>query len=125
MPFRPVLLTILCFITFYLIGVNPLLAKEETDKNETQIESDSFEINKKVLRKKRLKAAALTILVGPFGGHRIYLGTDHKIPIAYSLTLGGVGILPLIDLIAILASKNPDQYFNSNRVFMWDKEREP
>lgn len=68
----------------------------------------------------RPTAMLITLLTGPFGGHRIYLGTDGKVPIFYALTLGGgLGILPLIDLLCITFTKDLSQYYGSDKVFMW------
>lgn len=73
---------------------------------------------------KKLKAVLLTILLGHFGVHRIYLGTSANVPVVYSLTLGGgLGVLPLLDLVAILTTKNLEQYSNNNQVFMWSKKK--
>ena len=68
----------------------------------------------------RPTAMLITILTGPFGGHRIYLGTSEKVPIFYALTLGGgLGILPLIDLICISFTKDLSRYYGNNKIFMW------
>ena len=70
--------------------------------------------------KPKLTAITLAILLGPFGVHRLYLGTSPHVPIAYTLTLGGgVGILPLTDIIAIIISKDLEKYRNNNKVVMW------
>ena len=88
--------------------------------------SDSTEIgastpDKKTIRKKKAIAIGLAITLGPFGVHRLYLGTDYKIPVIYSVTLGAFGILPLTDIIAILASKDIEQYLNNQQIIMWIK----
>ena len=71
----------------------------------------------------KLTAAGLTVLAGPFGFHRLYLGTDVKVPVVYTLTLGGgLGILPIADLILILVTSDLSQYQNNPRIFMWSKE---
>jgi TM2 domain-containing membrane protein YozV len=71
---------------------------------------------------RKTKAALLAVFLGHFGVHRIYLGTSPNVPVVYSLTLGGgLGILPFIDLIAILKSKNLDEFKDSKKVFMWQK----
>lgn len=68
----------------------------------------------------RVYAFCIAILLGPFGAHRIYLGTRHMVPVAYVLTLGGgLGIVPAIDAILILATKNLEPYQNNPRFFMW------
>ena len=64
----------------------------------------------------------LTVGLGLFGVHRMYLGTDMKVPIIYVLTLGGgLGVLPLIDLLAILFTKDLEPYKDNDKVFMWAK----
>lgn len=72
----------------------------------------------------RLMATLLTVALGPFGGHRLYMGTGVKVPIIYTLTLGGCfGILPLIDLVHILTTKDMERYRNNKQVFMWATPR--
>lgn len=73
----------------------------------------------------RLVAAALAITLGPFAAHRLYLGTNAKVPIVYGLTFGGFGVLVLIDLGHILFAKDLQPYRHNNKVFMWAKERSP
>lgn len=68
----------------------------------------------------RLVAAALCVTLGPFGVHRMYLGTDVHVPVFYTLTLGGgMGILPLIDLGILLFSKDLERLKNHPGVFLW------
>ena len=64
-------------------------------------------------------AVILAILLGPFGVHRLYLGTGELVPLAYTLTLGGLMILPLIDLFCILFTKDFEAYLNNEKVIMW------
>ncbi len=71
----------------------------------------------------RLVAAGLAVLVGPFGAHRLYFGTKAKVPIIYGVTLGGFGVLVLIDLGHILFTKDLTPYRNNDQVFMWAKPR--
>jgi TM2 domain-containing membrane protein YozV len=68
----------------------------------------------------RIYAFCIAVLLGPFGAHRIYLGTRHMVPVAYVLTLGGgLGFVPAIDAVLILATKNLEPYQNNPRFFMW------
>ncbi len=68
----------------------------------------------------RIYAFCIAVLLGPFGAHRIYLGTRHMVPVAYVLTLGGgLGIVPAIDAVLILITKNLEPYQNNPRFFMW------
>ena len=75
-------------------------------------------------KSKKIIAAVLAFPLpfGILGLHRIFLGTKPYIPFAYLGTLGGcVGLLPLIDFIAILSAKEATLklYENNPRVFMW------
>ncbi len=67
----------------------------------------------------RWLAAALTLTVGPFGGHRVYLGTRPTVPLLYSLTFGGFGVLVLIDLGHVLFTRDLAPYQENGQVFMW------
>lgn len=69
----------------------------------------------------RLVAAALAVTLGPFAAHRLYLGTDVKVPIVYGLTFGGFGVLVLIDLGHILFTKDLQAYRHNRKVLMWSK----
>lgn len=69
----------------------------------------------------RLVAALLCVTLGPFGAHRLYLGTKPGVPVAYTLTLGGgMGVLPVIDFMLICFSKDLSPYRNNPHVFMWN-----
>lgn len=68
---------------------------------------------------KRGKAILFTVFTGLFGGHRIYFGTHHRTPIIYSVTLGGLGILPLVDLIHIIFTKDLNKFDNKTQIIMW------
>ena len=77
--------------------------------------------NKKLLKRKII-AVSLAVTLGVFGVHRLYLGTSTKVPIIYTLTLGGgFGVLVVSDIIAIIASKDLDEYSYEEKVFMWAK----
>lgn len=72
--------------------------------------------------KNKATVIVLTLLTGPLGGHRIYLGTKPIVPIVYTLTLGGgVGVLPFIDLVVICFSKDISRFENNDKIFMWAK----
>ncbi len=73
----------------------------------------------------RWVAAGIALLVGPFGAHRLYFGTTAKVPIIYGITLGGFGILVLIDIGHILATKDLSPYRHNDKVFMWAKPKAP
>jgi hypothetical protein len=68
----------------------------------------------------RLVSILLTIALGPFGAHRLYLGTHIRVPIVYTLTLGGgLGILPAIDLIMLIIQKDLSLFRDNKKIFMW------
>lgn len=76
----------------------------------------------KEVKFKRGKAIVLTILTGFLGGHRIYLGTHQRTPIIYAVTFGGFGILPLIDLIHLVFTKDISVFENKTQIMMWRKD---
>ena len=77
-------------------------------------------VQKKV-KFRRGKAILFTVFTGFLGGHRIYFGSHHRTPIIYSLTFGGLGLLPLIDLIHIIFTKDLSKYQDKSHIIMWGK----
>lgn len=71
----------------------------------------------------RAVAAVLAVTLGVFAAHRLYLGTDAKVPIIYGLTFGGFGVLVLIDLAHILFTRDLQAYCGNRKVFMWAGEK--
>ncbi len=67
----------------------------------------------------RLIGGLLAVMLGTFGAHRLYLGTDVKVAVIYGITFGGFGLLPLIDLGHLLFAKDLGPFRDNNRVFMW------
>ncbi|TXB64667.1 TM2 domain-containing protein [Vicingus serpentipes] len=83
---------------------------------------DSIQPNKKAERKHvRVKAIIFTILTGPLGGHRVYLRTRPGAPIIYAVTLGGFGILPLVDLAHLIFKKDISSFEENPKIMMWTK----
>lgn len=98
------------------------------NKTNSIIETSNLKASDKNVNKTsprvKSKAVAITLAVtlGVFGVHRLYLGTSNKVPIIYTLTLGGgFGVLVVSDIVAIIATKNLDEYTPSEKVFMWAK----
>ncbi len=90
----------------------------DTEEAQYLVNDEGGEKQKGKFRKK-LTTVLLTILTGPLGGHRIYLGANFKVPIVYTLTLGGgLGILPLVDLIYTVFSKDYEKLKNSDRIIV-------
>lgn len=101
--------------------------KEGVKKNDNlnAFQENMLLLDGKVKPKNKLIAVALALTLGPFGVHRLYLGTIPKVPIAYTLTLGGgFFILPLIDIFYIIGNRNPDLIEQNNHVFIWNKKKE-
>jgi len=72
----------------------------------------------------KLISILLAVALGPFGGHRLYLGTKPHVPVVYTLTLGGgFGILPLIDIFHLLFAKDLSPYRNNGNIFMWRPDK--
>ena len=70
----------------------------------------------------RLVAIALNVSLGMLGVHRLYLGTDVKVPIVYTLTFGGGGVLWLVDLGFLVFSKDIQPFLNNKHLFMFSRK---
>lgn len=71
-------------------------------------------------KNEKLTAILFALALGPLGVHRLYLGTEAHVPVIYTATLGGgFGLLPIADIVAILAAKDIERYKNNPRVIMW------
>ncbi len=102
------------FLVISTLQFTPLLA--------AQPPTDSVVTARKLVVKKRITAALLTITMGPLGAHRLYLGCPAHVPVAYVATVGGgVGLIPVLDLFAILFTRNFATLQNNKQVFMWMK----
>jgi TM2 domain-containing membrane protein YozV len=82
---------------------------------------DSVEV---LVENQRLVSSGLALLLGPFGAHRIYLGTTPQVAVIYGLTFGGFGVLALLDLGHLLFTKDLAGYRNNDRVIMWGNPKE-
>lgn len=79
---------------------------------------------KPITAKNKLIATALAITLGPFGVHRLYLGTKSTVPVMYTLTLGGgFFILPAIDIGYILTNSEPTYIQDNPYLFIWKKKQ--
>ena len=73
-----------------------------------------------ILKKRKFTAILLALLTGPVGGHRLYLGTKPIVPIVYAVTLGGgFLVIPIMDIITIIFTKDLSKYENNDQVIMW------
>mgnify|MGYP002395932893 FL=1 len=81
-------------------------------------------LSPKEFNKMKATAVVLTVTLGVFGVHRMYLGTSPRIPITYTLTLGGgFFVLPAIDIVYIINAKSPEQLTHNNSIFIWNKTK--
>lgn len=97
---RPVEKTETVELTLNTTNLNPN-TKLETESNfNLQQEKQSIKGKTKAAGKSQLVALLLAIFVGALGIHRFYLGYT-TIGIIQLLTLGGLGIWTLIDIIRI------------------------
>ncbi|MFB6306247.1 MAG: TM2 domain-containing protein [Flavobacteriales bacterium] len=102
--------------------INKDLFKDSLSKKQLKIKPDSLDSDKK-----KWLATVFATLLGPLGGHRLYLGTDAKVPVVYALTLGGAFILPIIDALHILFNDDLSKFENNSKIIMWigkDKKKE-
>jgi hypothetical protein len=74
----------------------------------------------KSLKNQKAVAITLNATLGYLGVHRMYLGTDVKVPVLYSATAGGGGILWLVDLGVLVAVKDIKPFMNNPHFFMWN-----
>lgn len=119
------------FITTFFLSINcSLLANNQltftqdslfnSQQNELKLSSKN-DLSLKERKHVRVKAIIFTLLTGPLGGHRVYLGTRPGAPIIYSVTLGGFGILPLVDLAHLLFKKDISSFEKNPKIMMWTK----
>ena len=116
------------FCSFNGSAQNDSIFTNSTDYQLTIMEnSDTNQISSskkspiKYRESKRFMAAFLCLTLGPFGMHRLYLGSTPQVAAAYSVTLGAVGIVPVVDLLLITFSKDISRFKNNERVIMWGK----
>ena len=98
-------------------GTYTLVSEEEEPARDT---------SRAEFRKEKLIASVLAFPI-PFGFsglHRIYLGSEPWVPVAYLISGGGgLGLLPLIDFIFIVTANEEEfrSYENNPNFFMWVK----
>lgn len=119
-PENTPILKSLLFALFVALAVPALAGGPFVAKNRILLD-DSVEV---LVENERIISSALAVLLGPFGAHRIYLGTTPKVAIIYGVTFGGFGVLVLLDLGHILFTQDLGPYRNNDRVFMWGRPKE-
>lgn len=114
------------FIAIFALGSPIRVEASNLVQDSTIITVDSATTSKvftkKEIRKIKRNAILLAITLGPFGVHRLYLGTNAKVPIAYTLTFGGgLGILVVADIIAIATTKDLNDLLNNEHFILLNK----
>lgn len=111
------------FLILFLISMLSVKSESIVFK-QTTLTNDSVKIDSesKQWQPKRGTAIAFTLLTGPLGGHRVYLTSKPTVPIIYTVTLGGFGILPVVDLFHLIFSKDIKRYKNSPQIVMWGRK---
>ena len=71
-------------------------------------------------------AFVLATVLGYLGIHRLYLGTEPVVVILYIVTLGGCGIVTMVDwimlLMVLLDEKDLGSYIDNPNFIMWKNE---
>ncbi|MFI5204198.1 MAG: NINE protein [Flavobacteriales bacterium] len=76
----------------------------------------------KIRESRRVVAVLLCATLGPFGMHRLYLGTEPQVAAAYSATLGGgFGFVVVVDFFHLVFSKDISRFRNNPHFIMWKK----
>ncbi len=115
------------FISLFVFLFNPVVADAISVNNGEKIigfiiQKDSVHSDSDTIIKGKTKGEALLwwVLGGVVGLHRIYLGTGPVVPVFYALTLGGgMGVLFVSDLIAILVTKDINRFADNKNILMW------
>lgn len=124
---KKLFLILFLFIVFFSFAKesNSLVLEQNITKNiSLGNDTSKIIINEQgdtiYLVKRKFTAILLTILTGPLGGHRLYLGTKPIVPIMYAVTLGGgFLVIPIIDLFTIIFTKDLSKFENNDKVLMW------
>jgi TM2 domain-containing membrane protein YozV len=84
--------------------------------------NSSTEVVSNISPSSRLVTLLFCVLLGVFGVHRFYVGKIGT-GILMLVTIGGLGIWYLVDLILVLAGSFRDS--NGRRVYRWLEPAEP
>lgn len=130
--FSKILILALFFSSSFAVAQNMSPRESRKESIGKAVEPPSLEFKKRffspksVMKKTRKKAgfkrgtaALLCLLLGVFGVHRLYLGTSEKVPLFYTLTLGGLLLLPVVDFFIILFRKDKEQMLNNSDFILW------
>ena len=117
---------LLCFL---LVGMSAFAQDSKNNVVSANGSSLAKFNNRKIVQKlrtfenQRAVAIGLDVSLGLFGVHRMYLGTDLRVPVIYTATIGGGGVLWLVDLGLLIAVKDLAPFKDNPNVFMWNSTR--
>jgi TM2 domain-containing membrane protein YozV len=117
---------LLCFL---LVGMSAFAQDSKNNVVSANGSSLAKFNNRKIVQKlrtfenQRAVAIGLDVSLGLFGVHRMYLGTDLRVPVIYTATIGGGGVLWLVDLGLLVAVKDLTRFKDNPNVFMWNSYR--
>ena len=110
---------------FILIAGNSIQYTPFSEDSILVQDSAKIAREKLIKRLNRRKKIIASILAFPFpfgiiGLHRIYLGSKPYVPLAYIASLGGeIGIIPFIDFIVLVTTKDVKKYQDNPNLIMW------
>jgi TM2 domain-containing membrane protein YozV len=134
---------VFAFLTVFALGSVNLQAMEtdnffiddssvellfEQAKEEVTIKQDFFSVYDFTKQEKisggdnPIIAFVLAWFIGFLGIHRAYMGTNAAVVIGYILTIGGCGIVVLVDWIVLLIgviNNDISKYVDNTKFFMW------
>jgi TM2 domain-containing membrane protein YozV len=117
-----------CMIFVFLMMASPNLRAQESpitlERLFGKLSSGATHFLSNHQDNPRLVAIGLDLAVGVFGMHRAYLGTKLQVPVFYTFTAGGGGVLWLVDLALLIFSKDIEPFMNNPHVFMWATEEQ-
>jgi len=117
---------LICFLSFGFSAFGQeSFGKNSSLKGASQEKFNNRKIVQKLrtLDNQRAVAIGLDVSLGLFGVHRMYLGTDVKVPVIYTATIGGGGVLWLVDLGLLISVKDLTPFKDNPNVFMWNSTR--
>ncbi len=117
---------LICFLSFGFSAFGQeSFGKKSSLKGASQEKFNKRKIVQKLrtLDNQRAVAIGLDVSLGLFGVHRMYLGTDVKVPVIYTATIGGGGVLWLVDLGLLISVKDLTPFKDNPNVFMWNSTR--
>ena len=128
--FGKLVLTALCvWLALSYVHAKPELGYNQSgvasvyDSTLYQQVSDTYRADGDSTKSKLLASIlAFPVPFGMLGLHRIYLGAKPIIPVLYIVTFGGiVGILPFIDMMVLILSKDTKPFVDNSNIFFWYK----